>query len=248
MYAEIFVGLREDPAQHLTVTFEAGHDEMVMVRDIPLYSLCEHHLVPFHGMAHVAYIPGDDGRITGLSKLARLVEGYARRPQVQERLTSQIADAMVEVLGPKGVFVVLECEHLCMSMRGVRKPGTLTVTSAVRGIFKANAATRAEAMASSAPPGRTAAEHRRPAAVRSGAACTVQDLMFRWATIAGPVMGVVNVTPDSFSDGGRFVAPEAAVAHARALAAAGRRGARHRRRVDPSGRRAGGRRRPRSAG
>jgi GTP cyclohydrolase I len=147
MYAEIFVGLREDPSQHLTVTFEAGHDEMVMVRDIPLYSACEHHLVPFHGMAHVAYIPGDDGRITGLSKLARLVEGYARRPQVQERLTSQIADAMVETLRPKGVFVLLECEHLCMSMRGVRKPGTLTVTSAVRGIFKANAATRAEAMA-----------------------------------------------------------------------------------------------------
>jgi GTP cyclohydrolase IA len=147
MYAEIFVGLREDPAQHLTVTFEAGHDEMVMVRDIPLYSACEHHLVPFHGMAHVAYIPGDDGRITGLSKLARLVEGYARRPQVQERLTSQIADAMVDVLRPKGVFVLLECEHLCMSMRGVRKPGTLTVTSAVRGIFKDNAATRAEAVA-----------------------------------------------------------------------------------------------------
>jgi GTP cyclohydrolase I len=147
MYAEIFVGLREDPAEHLTVTFEAGHDEMVMVRDIPLYSACEHHLVPFHGMAHVAYIPGDDGRLTGLSKLARLVEGYARRPQVQERLTSQIADAMVEVLRPKGVFVLLECEHLCMSMRGVRKPGTLTVTSAVRGSFKDNAATRAEAMA-----------------------------------------------------------------------------------------------------
>ena len=147
MYEEIFVGLRDDPARHLTVTFEAGHDEMVMVRDIPLYSACEHHLVPFHGMAHVAYIPGDDGRITGLSKLARLVEGYARRPQVQERLTSQIADAMVEVLRPKGVFVLLECEHLCMSMRGVRKPGTLTVTSAVRGIFKDNAATRAEAMA-----------------------------------------------------------------------------------------------------
>ena len=147
MYAEICGGLHDDPSRHLTVTFEAGHDEMVMVRDIPLYSACEHHLVPFHGMAHVAYIPGDDGRITGLSKLARLVEGYARRPQVQERLTSQIADAMVEVLRPKGVFVLLECEHLCMSMRGVRKPGTLTVTSAVRGIFKDNAATRAEAMA-----------------------------------------------------------------------------------------------------
>jgi len=153
MYSEIFVGLREDPAQHLTVTFEAGHDEMVMVRDIPLYSACEHHLVPFHGVAHVAYIPGDDGRITGLSKLARLVEGYARRPQVQERLTSQVADAMVEVLQPKGVFVVIECEHLCMSMRGIRKPGTLTVTSAVRGIFKANAATRAEAMALIGTPG-----------------------------------------------------------------------------------------------
>jgi GTP cyclohydrolase I len=146
MYSEIFVGLREDPSRHLTVTFEAQHDEMVMVRDIPLYSACEHHLVPFHGVAHVAYIPGDDGRITGLSKLARLVEGFARRPQVQERLTSQVADAMVEVLQPKGVFVVIECEHLCMSMRGVRKPGTLTITSAVRGLFKDNPSTRAEAM------------------------------------------------------------------------------------------------------
>lgn len=152
MYQEIFAGLREDPAQHLTVTFEASHDEMVMVRDIPLYSACEHHLVPFHGVAHVAYIPGDDGRITGLSKLARLVDGFARRPQVQERLTSQVADAMVKILQPRGVFVVIECEHLCMSMRGVRKPGTLTVTSAVRGIFKANPATRAEAMALIGPP------------------------------------------------------------------------------------------------
>ncbi|MEO6468145.1 MAG: GTP cyclohydrolase I FolE [Acidimicrobiia bacterium] len=152
MYEEIFAGLREDPAQHLTVTFEASHDEMVLVRDIPLYSACEHHLVPFHGVAHVAYIPGDDGRITGLSKLARLVDGFARRPQVQERLTSQVADAMVEILQPRGVFVVIECEHLCMSMRGVRKPGTLTVTSAVRGIFKANPATRAEAMALIGPP------------------------------------------------------------------------------------------------
>ncbi len=152
MYEEIFAGLREDPAQHLTVTFEASHDEMVMVRDIPLYSACEHHLVPFHGVAHVAYIPGDDGRITGLSKLARLVDGFARRPQVQERLTSQVADAMVKILQPRGVFVVIECEHLCMSMRGVRKPGSLTVTSAVRGIFKANPATRAEAMALIGPP------------------------------------------------------------------------------------------------
>lgn len=152
MYEEIFSGLREDPAQHLTVTFEASHDEMVMVRDIPLYSACEHHLVPFHGVAHVAYIPGDDGRITGLSKLARLVDGFAHRPQVQERLTAQVADAMVKILQPRGVFVVIECEHLCMSMRGVRKPGTLTVTSAVRGIFKANPATRAEAMALIGPP------------------------------------------------------------------------------------------------
>ncbi|MFN8034540.1 MAG: GTP cyclohydrolase I FolE [Acidimicrobiia bacterium] len=146
MYVELFGGLHDDPARHLDVTFEANHDEMVMVRDIPLYSLCEHHLVPFHGQAHVAYIPGDDGRITGLSKLARLVEGFARRPQVQERLTTQIADSLVHALDPAGVLVVVEAEHLCMSMRGVKKPGAVTVTSAVRGIFKANPATRAEAM------------------------------------------------------------------------------------------------------
>ncbi|HEY7438406.1 MAG TPA: GTP cyclohydrolase I FolE [Acidimicrobiia bacterium] len=153
MYEEVFAGLREDPSEHLTVTFEANHDEMVMVRDIPLYSLCEHHLVPFHGMAHVAYIPGDDGRITGLSKIARLVEGFARRPQVQERLTTQIADALMDALNPKGAFVVIECEHLCMSMRGVKKPGSLTVTSAVRGLFKDNPATRAEAMSFIGQPG-----------------------------------------------------------------------------------------------
>jgi GTP cyclohydrolase IA len=146
MFTEIFSGLDEDPAAHLTVRFDADHDEMVMVRDIPLYSTCEHHLVPFIGKAHVAYIPGDDGRITGLSKLARLVDGFARRPQVQERLTTQIADTIDEVLNPKGVLVVIEAEHLCMSMRGVRKPGSLTVTSAVRGLFKTNASTRAEAM------------------------------------------------------------------------------------------------------
>jgi GTP cyclohydrolase I len=146
MYAEIFSGLHEDPSRHLTVTFEADHDEMVMVRDIPIFSACEHHLTPFHGMAHVAYIPGDDGRITGLSKIARLVEGFARRPQVQERLTTQIADALLERLRPQGVFVLIQCEHLCMSMRGVKKAGTLTVTSAVRGLFKDNPATRAEAM------------------------------------------------------------------------------------------------------
>ena len=153
MYEEIFNGLHDDPSRHLTVTFEAEHDEMVMVRDIPLFSVCEHHLVPFAGRAHVAYIPGDDGRITGLSKIARLVEGYARRPQVQERLTTQVADALVEVLRPSGVLVMIEAEHLCMSMRGVKKPGALTITSAVRGLFKTNAATRAEALALITHPG-----------------------------------------------------------------------------------------------
>ncbi|MSO37977.1 MAG: GTP cyclohydrolase I FolE [Acidimicrobiia bacterium] len=153
MYAELFAGLHDDPSRHLTVTFEADHDEMVLVRDISLFSVCEHHLAPFHGMAHVAYIPGMDGRITGLSKIARLVDGFSRRPQVQERLTAQIADALVDVLDPRGVFVVIECEHMCMSMRGVRKQGSLTVTSAVRGIFKDNPATRAEAMALIGHPG-----------------------------------------------------------------------------------------------
>jgi len=146
MYGEVLAGLHEDPAEHLSVTFEAGHNEMVMVKDIPIYSLCEHHLVPFHGHAHIAYIPGTDGRITGLSKLARVVDGFARRPQVQERLTTQVADALAEALDPRGVLVVIEAEHLCMGMRGVRKPGAITVTSAVRGIFKENASTRAEAM------------------------------------------------------------------------------------------------------
>ena len=136
------------------MTFEADHDEMVLVRDIALYSICEHHLIPFHGRAHVAYIPGDDGRITGLSKLARLVDGFAKRPQVQERLTTQIADALVDALAPRGAFVMIEAEHLCMSMRGVRKPGTLTVTSAVRGLFKENPATRAEVMSLLGPAGR----------------------------------------------------------------------------------------------
>jgi GTP cyclohydrolase IA len=153
MYAEIFSGLHDEPSRHLTVKFEADHDEMVMVRDIPLFSLCEHHLVPFAGRAHVAYIPGDDGRLTGLSKLARLVEGYARRPQLQERLTTQVADALVDVLEPTGVLVMIEAEHLCMSMRGVKKPGALTITSAVRGLFKTNAATRAEALALITHPG-----------------------------------------------------------------------------------------------
>jgi GTP cyclohydrolase I len=146
MYSEIFGGLHEDPDGVLEVTFEAGHDEMVMVRDIPLYSLCEHHVIPFVGRAHVAYIPNADGRITGLSKLARLVDVYARRPQVQENLTTQIADTIERVLQPRGVLVVIEAEHLCMSMRGVRKPGTTTITSAVHGLFRTDPATRAEAM------------------------------------------------------------------------------------------------------
>ena len=147
MYGEVFAGLHEDPAAHLVVTFEAHHDEMVMVRDIAFTSSCEHHLVAFHGVAHVAYIPNEDGRITGLSKLARVIEGFSRRPQVQERLTTQVADAVERSLQPRGVLVVVEAEHLCMSMRGVRKPGATTVTSAVRGLFRSSPATRAEAMA-----------------------------------------------------------------------------------------------------
>ena len=145
MYAEVFAGLREDPEHHLEVQFEAGHDEMVMVKDIPFYSMCEHHLLPFVGQAHVAYVPGEHGKITGLSKLARLVEAYARRPQVQERLTSQVADKLMQALDPRGALVVIEAEHLCMSMRGVQKPGSLTLTSAVRGLFLSDA-TRAEAL------------------------------------------------------------------------------------------------------
>jgi len=146
MYAEICSGLHEQPEDHLATTFEAGHEELVMVRDIPFYSVCEHHLIPFFGTAHVAYIPNETGRVTGLSKLARLVDGYAKRPQVQERLTRQVADAIEDSLTPRGVMVVMEAEHLCMSMRGVRKPGATTVTSSVTGIFRANEATRMEAM------------------------------------------------------------------------------------------------------
>ena len=146
MYAEITSGLREDPTQVLQAVFEADHDEMIMVRDIPMASICEHHLIPFVGKAHVAYIPNTEGRITGLSKLARLVDGLSRRPQVQERLTAQIADAIVERLEPRGALVVIEAEHLCMSMRGVRKPGAITVTSAVRGMFRDSMSTRLEAM------------------------------------------------------------------------------------------------------
>ena len=146
MYEEIFGGMRQNPAEFLKTTFEADHDEMVLVRDITMYSACEHHLLPWIGKAHVAYIPNDDGRVTGLSKLARLVDAYAKRPQVQERLTSQIADELDRSLQPKGVMVVIEAEHLCMTMRGIRKPGAVTVTSAVRGLFRQSVATREEAM------------------------------------------------------------------------------------------------------
>ena len=146
MYAELFEGFDIDPGEHLQVTFEEGHDEMVMVRDIPFTSLCEHHLVPFTGLAHVAYLPGVEGRVTGLSKMARLVEGYARRLQVQERMTTQIVEAMERVMSPRGSIVVLEAEHFCMSMRGVKKAGATTVTSAVRGVFRDDAAYRAEAL------------------------------------------------------------------------------------------------------
>ncbi|MFB0836211.1 GTP cyclohydrolase I FolE [Arthrobacter halodurans] len=144
-YAEFFAGLHQDPAELLGTTFDIEHDELVLVKDIPFYSTCEHHLVPFHGTAHIGYIPGRDGKVTGLSKLARLVELYARRPQVQERLTTQIVEALMAHLDPRGAIVVVECEHLCMSMRGVRKPGAKTVTSAVRGQLR-QPATRAEAM------------------------------------------------------------------------------------------------------
>jgi GTP cyclohydrolase IA len=145
-YAELFAGLRVNPSEVLTTTFMANHDELVLVRDIEVFSLCEHHLLPFHGVAHIGYIPGEDGRITGLSKLARLVDVFARRPQVQERLTTQIADLLMERLQPRGVIAVLECEHMCMAMRGIQKAGSRTVTSAVRGVFKLDAKSRSEAM------------------------------------------------------------------------------------------------------
>lgn len=144
-YKEIFAGLYQKPEEVLTTTFDLGHDEMVLVKDIEVMSSCEHHLVPFHGVAHVGYIPSLDGKITGLSKLARLVDVYARRPQVQERLTTQIADSLMEILDPRGCIVVIECEHMCMTMRGVRKPGAKTITSAVRGQLR-DPATRNEAM------------------------------------------------------------------------------------------------------
>ena len=146
MYAEIFAGINRDASEEMDIVFDAEHDEMIMVRDIPLFSICEHHLVPFLGQAHVAYIPNKQGQITGLSKVARVVDTLSKRPQVQERLTTQIADAIEKALDPRGVLVVIEAEHLCMTMRGVKKPGAQTVTSAIRGIFRKNEASRAEAM------------------------------------------------------------------------------------------------------
>lgn len=145
MYAEIFDGLHADPREHLKVGFEVAHDEMVLLRDIPFYSMCEHHFLPFHGVAHVGYLP--DGRVVGISKLARVLEGYARRPQIQEQLTSQVAEAIMESLNPDGVAVVIEAEHLCMTMRGVRKPGSRMITSAMRGQFKRSSVTRSEFLA-----------------------------------------------------------------------------------------------------
>jgi GTP cyclohydrolase IA len=146
MYREVFAGIGQEASQLVTVVEGADHDEMIMVRDIPLYSMCEHHLIPFSGKAHVAYIPNKQQQITGLSKIARVVDMLAKRPQVQERLTTQIAEALDEALSPRGVFVVIECEHLCMTMRGIKKPGSVTVTSAVRGLFRTDARTRQEAM------------------------------------------------------------------------------------------------------
>lgn len=145
-YQEIFAGIGTDPTEVLAKSFSEDHQELVLVRDIPIYSTCEHHLVPFYGTAHIGYIPGEDGRVTGLSKLARLADLYAKRPQVQERLTSQIADALMDKLGAHSAIVVIECEHLCMAMRGIRKPGATTTTSAVRGGFKSSASSRAEVL------------------------------------------------------------------------------------------------------
>lgn len=144
-YREMFSGLHEDPTEVLSASFDVDHQEMILVKDISMYSVCEHHLLPFYGVAHVGYIPGEDGRVTGLSKLARLVDGYARRPQIQERLTSEVVDALMDPLGARGAIVVVEAEHMCMSLRGARKPGARTVTSAVRGVMR-HATTRSEAM------------------------------------------------------------------------------------------------------
>lgn len=146
MYQEVFAGLHDDPSRHLNVQFSENHEEMIIVKDIPLYSMCEHHLIPFYGKVHVAYIPRK-GKVTGLSKIARVVEGFAKRPQLQERLTGQIADSIMAVLNARGALVVVEAEHMCMTMRGVKKPGSMTLTSAVRGIFQTDGSTRAEGFA-----------------------------------------------------------------------------------------------------
>ncbi|MEQ9763858.1 GTP cyclohydrolase I FolE [Streptococcus jiangjianxini] len=146
MYAEMFSGLTEDPKDQFTAVFSEGHEEMILVKDIPFYSMCEHHLVPFYGVAHVAYLPSD-GRVTGLSKLARAVEVAAHRPQLQERLTAQVANALEEAMNPKGVFVMVEAEHMCMTMRGIKKPGSKTVTTVVRGLYQEDGAARREVMA-----------------------------------------------------------------------------------------------------
>ena len=146
MYEEILSGMQEDPMSHFAATFNEGHQEMVVVKDIPFYSMCEHHLVPFFGVAHIAYVPNENGKVCGLSKLARLLDVYAKRPQVQERLTSQVADMLVQQLNPRGVIVVIEAEHMCMTMRGVKKPGSKTTTSAVRGSLRSSAKTREEAL------------------------------------------------------------------------------------------------------
>ena len=200
-YEELTSGLRKTAKDVLTTTFDLGHDEMVLVRDIELWSMCEHHLVPFTGVAHVGYIPAESGKITGLSKLARLVDVFAKRPQVQERLTTQVADAMVELLDARGVIVVIEAEHLCMTMRGVRKAGARTITSAVRGIMH-NAATRSEAMA----------------LINASRYVLTQRHLAGFPVVQRPlVMGVVNVTPDSFSDGGRYDEVDRAVEHGLAL-------------------------------
>ena len=235
MYKELFSGLGENPADHLEVTFAAEHDEMVMVRDIPFASLCEHHLMPFIGRAHVAYIPGEDGRITGLSKLARLVDGYAKRLQVQERMTTEIADAIEVALDPRGVLVVVEAEHLCMSMRGVKKSGTSTVTSAVRGLFRSDASTRMEAMQFVRGPLTARNSGHGPA--RAGLLCVVMPIPTHEHRPL--VMGILNVTPDSFSDGGQWFERSAAVDHGRAMVAEGADIVDVGRRVHPSRSRAG---------
>src|SRR5699024_9962095 len=210
----------QDPTQALSKTFAEDHQELVLVRDIPIYSTCEHHLVPFYGVAHIGYIPGSDGRVTGLSKLARLADGFAKRPQVQERLTRQIADALTEVLEAQSVIVVIECEHLCMGMRGVQKPGSVTTTSAVRGGFKNNSASRAEVLSlirsSSFGLGAHPGTFTNP---KKATFMQVLDICPDAAAKRTLVMGIVNVTEDSFSDGGKWINIDKDIEHGRELVA-----------------------------